>query len=219
MKRFLVIGLGNFGGILAERLHEAGHEVVAIDTRAQVVDAIGPRVTRALVGDATLRVVLEEAGADDVDAAVISTGENLAASLLALLALRDLGVKSLFVKVRSDEHARIADALGVDESIFPERESAIGLASRMTGGALFKYVNLGPELSLQEMAVPPAWYGKTLRELALPARHRAQVVAVHDILRDVTTAVPEPDRVLTASDTLLIAGHPEVLEELAKLGG
>lgn len=217
MKRFVVIGLGNFGATLAAALHQQGHEVVAIDQRPDVVDAMGPKVARALVGDATRRAVLEEAGAAEADAAVVSTGGNLAASVLALLALRDLKVEHIFVKVRSDEHARIADALGAEESIFPERESALGLASRMTAGALLKYVQLGPGLSLQEMAVPAAWTGKTLRDLGLPQRYRVQVVALHDVLRDEMAPVPDPDRPLTPSDTLLVAGDPKVLEKLAKL--
>lgn len=217
MKRFVVIGLGNFGSTLAARLYELGHDVVAIDTRPDVVDAMGPRVSRALVGDATKREVLKEAGAAEADAAAISTGDDIAASTLALLALRDLGVKQIFVKVISDEHARIADALRAEESVFPERESALALASRMTDGGLLKYVQLGPSLSLQEMAVPDEWCGKTLRDLALPQRYRVQVVALHDILRDEMIAVPPADRLLTQSDALLVAGPPDVLEELSRL--
>lgn len=214
MKRYIVVGLGNFGSIIAERLHELGQEVIAIDPRAELVDAMGPKVTRALVGDATKRAVLEEAGARDADAAVVSTGENLAASLLALLALRDLRVKAIYVKVRSDEHARIADALGAEESVFPERESALGVASRITAGALIQYVRLGKELSIQEMAVPRTWCGKTLRELELPQRFHVQVVAVHDVLTDQMTATPSADRKLAESDTLLVAGDPGVLQRL-----
>jgi hypothetical protein len=90
MKRFLVVGLGNFGSTLAERLHERGHDVAALDTREDLVDALGPKVSRALVGDGTNRRVLQEAGAEQTDAAIISTGDNLAASVLSLLALRDL---------------------------------------------------------------------------------------------------------------------------------
>lgn len=218
MKRFIVIGLGNFGSTLARRLHQLGHEVVAIDARAAVVDAMGPHVARALVGDATQRAVLEEAGAAHADAAAISTGDDLAASVLALMALRDLGVEKIFVKVISEEHARIVDALRAEESIFPERESALGLASRMTVGALLRYVQLGERLSLQEMGVPTEWYGKTLRELALPQRYQVQVVALHDLLRDEIAPIPDLDRPLTHSDTLLVSGDPAVLDRLARLG-
>jgi trk system potassium uptake protein TrkA len=217
MKRFIIVGLGNFGSILAQRLHQLGHDVVAIDPRAEVVDALGPKVSRAVVGDATNRLVLEEAGAAKADAALISTGENLAASVLSLLALRDLGIPEIFVKVRSADHARIAEALGATDSIFPERESALALASRLTSGKLLQYVQLGEGLSLQEMAVPEDWYGKTLRALALPSRFRVQVVAVHDVLRDAMLPVPDPDRKLTQSDTLLVAGDPGALQKLAQL--
>jgi trk system potassium uptake protein len=217
VKRFIVVGLGNFGATVAARLHEQGHEVVALDQREDLVDGMGARVTRALVGDATKKAVLEEAGARRADAAIISTGDHLAASVLALIALRDLGVKELYVKVSSDEHARIADALGADESIFPERESALALASRLTAGALFKYVQLAPKLSVQEMAVPDAWKGKTLRELALAQSERVQVIGLHDMLRDELLPTPDPDRPLLDSDTLLVAGDPTVLERLAKM--
>jgi trk system potassium uptake protein TrkA len=217
MKRFLVIGLGNFGATLAQRLHDLGHDVAALDPRAEPVDALGPRVSRALVGDGTSRRVLQEVGADKADAAVISTGDDLAASVLSLLALRDLGVKEIYVKVISDDHARIVEALGATDSIFPERESALALASRVTSGRLLQYVQLGPDLSLQEMPLPRAWTGNSLRELALPQRYRVQAVAVHDVLRDQMLAVPDPDRKLTESDTLLVAGHPGALEKLAEL--
>jgi trk system potassium uptake protein len=217
MKRIIVVGLGNFGAVIAARLYDTGQDVVAIDPRADVVDAIGRKVSRALVGDATRREVLEEAGARDADAAIVSTGEDLAASILTLLALRDLGVKQIYVKVRSADHARIADSLGAAESVFPERESAIALASRVTSGRLIQYVHLGTDFGVQELPVPNAWQGKTLRELQLPQRFRVQVVAVHDVLRDVMLPVPDPDRPLTPSDTLLVAGDPVALEKVANV--
>lgn len=217
MKRYLVVGLGNFGSTLSLRLHELGHDVAAVDTRAELVDAIGPKVSRALVGDGTNRRVLQEAGAERADVAIISTGDNLAASVLSLLAARDLGVKEIFVKVISDDHARIVDALGATGSVFPEKESALALASRVTNSALLQYLQLGPDLSVQEMPLPAAWSGKTLRELSLPQNYRVQVVAVHDVLQNQMLPVPDPDRRLTESDTLLVAGLPSALEKLAAL--
>jgi trk/ktr system potassium uptake protein len=216
MQRFTVIGLGNFGAFLAARLYDLGQEVIAIDSRQEVVDRLGPSVTRAIAADATSASILKELGVGDSDAAVVSTGDDLAASVLALLALRDIGVSEVYVKVHSDEHRRIVDALGAAESIFPERQAAQALAARMTSGKLLRYVELGDEFGLQEMAVPDEWHGKSLRELALPTEHKAQVVAIHDMLRD-SISIPDADRVLTPSDTLLIAASPRVLEALTKL--
>jgi trk system potassium uptake protein TrkA len=216
MERYTVIGLGNFGSFVATRLYQLGHDVIAIDRSENVIDRIGPYVTRAVVGDGTHRAVLEELGVSDSSAAIVSTGDDLAASVLALLALRDLRVSDVYVKVISEEHRRIVDALGAAESVFPEREAGEALATRLTSRRLLRYVEIDPELSLQEMAVPEAWTGKTLRQLALPSQHHVQVVALHDMLRD-EIAIPDPDRKLTPSDTLLVAGKPESLAALTKV--
>lgn len=216
MQRFTVIGLGNFGAYLATRLYEMGHDVIAIDRRADVVDQLGSRVTHGVVADATNAAVLRELGVGDSAAVIISTGDDLAASVLALIAVHDLGLKEIFVKVHSEEHRRIVEALGATEAVFPERQVAQGLASRLTSSKLLSYVELGEQFGLQEMAVPEQWQGQSLRELALPATHSLQVVAVHDVLRD-TIDIPDVDRKLLPSDTLLVAARPAALREVTKL--
>lgn len=213
-KRFVVIGLGNFGAGVAESLHAKGHDVVAVDTDQATVDRVGPKVTKAAVGDGTSRAVLERLGGEDADAAIVSTGDDLAASVLASMALRDLGVGDIYVKVISPEHARIMDHLGVTETIFPERESAVRLTERIVSTEVLNYVSLGQGFSLRELAVPDSWIGKTLRELQLPKNHRVSVLAVHDILNDAMIPVPDPDNVLKDSDTVLVAGSDEDLEKL-----
>lgn len=216
MNRYVVIGLGNFGATLAQRLYALGHEVVAFDLDARAVDRVGPMVTRAIVGDATKRDVLEEGGAEEADAGIVSIGENLGASILSLLALRDVGVKSTYVKVISEDHARIADALGATDTVFPERHAATNLASRITSSKLLQYTAYGDEFGIQEMAVPESWLGKSLQDLHLRVEFQVQVVAVRDVLRD-TIGVPNPSHALTPSDTLLVAGPPEHLERLTRL--
>ena len=216
MNRFVVIGLGHFGSTVARRLYELGHEVIAVDQNVEMVDSIGPYVTRAIAGDATNKDVLDEAGVDGADVGVIAIGENLGASILSLLALRDLHIKTIYVKVISEDHARIADALGASDTVFPERQAATNLASRITSGKLLHYTAYGEQFAIQEMAVPESWAGKTLVELKLPEHHNIQVVAVHDILRDVLM-IPKATQPLTPSDTLLIAGAPEQLAKLTAL--
>ena len=216
-KRFIVIGLGNFGSGVAESLHAKGHDVVAVDVDEEAVDRIGPNVTRAAVGDGRHRAVLERVGGDEADAAIISTGDDLAASVLATMALRDIGVREIFAKVVSRDHARIMDQLGVTETIFPERESAVRLTERIVSTEILNYIQIGKGFSLQELAVPERWIGKTLRELELPRRHRVSVLAVHDVLNDTITPVPDPDAPLKESDTILVAGADDDLQKVIKV--
>ena len=209
MKRFVVIGLGNFGSSAAEALYAKGHDVIAVDVNEAAVDAISSRVSRAAVGDGRNLAILERVGAKGADAGVVGTGDDITASILATLALHDLGVRDVYVKVISRDHARVMERIGVSETIFPERESALSLATRMCGTAILNYVRLGTGFSIQEMAVPQDWNGKTLRELELRRRFAISVVAVHDVLTDRMTTAPDPDAVLKESDTVLVAGTDE----------
>ena len=216
-RRFVVVGLGNFGFGLAETLAAEGHEVIAVDANAASVDRIAQHVERAVVGDATRREVLDRAGVRRADVAVVSVGDDITASILAVLALRDLEVQAIYCKVISVDHARVMERQGVTETVFPERDSAIALGRRLGASGLLNYVRLGPGFSIQEMGVPDEWQGMALRELDLRQRYRVQVLAIHDMLRDEVVAVPDPDRPLMDSDTIIVSGTEEDLARLARL--
>ena len=217
MQRYVVIWLGHFGASVAEALHAAQHDVLAVDTNAEAVDRIAPAVGRAVVTDGRSAKALERIGARGADAGVVSTGDDITASILATMALRDLGVSELYVKVISTEHARVMEKIGVNETIFPERESGRRLATRIGSRAILNYVPLGSGFGVQEMAVPEPWIGSTLRELALPAKLRISVIAVHDVLTDAMIPVPDPNAPLKESDTLLVAGTEADLARAARL--
>jgi trk system potassium uptake protein TrkA len=217
MKRFVIVGLGNFGASVAETLHSIGHDVVALDRNADRVDQMARVVSRAAVGDGTDVRTLRRLGAEDADAAVISTGDNITASALTALVLRDVGIEELYVKVVSHDHARLIEKIGVTETIFPERESGIRLGKRISSRSLLNYVQLGADFGVQEMAVPSDWVGMSLRELELPRKHGISVVAVHDVLLDRIIPVPDPDAPLKDSDTLLVAGGDKSLARAAAL--
>jgi trk system potassium uptake protein TrkA len=216
MKRFVVVGLGNFGASVAEALHAQGHEVIAIDSSEAAVDRIAPHATRAAVGDGRHLATLERIGARGADVGIVSTGDDITASILTTMALRDLGVRDVYVKVISRDHARVMERLGASETIFPERDSAIALGARLSGAALLNYVRLGTGFSIQEMAMRDDWSGKTLRQLELRQRYGISVIAVHDILMDKIIAAPDPDLKLHESITLIVAGRDEDLARAAR---
>lgn len=217
MKRFLVIGLGNFGVTVSRSLAKNGHDVIVLDLRGELVDRIGADVSRAAVGDATDIDTLQRVGAHEVDAAVISTGDDITASILACMAAHDLGIKDIYVKVVSNQHARVMMRMGVTETIFPEQDTATGLAMRLADTSVLNYVNLGRDFSIQEMGVPIDWEGKSLRELELRQTYDITVVALHDVLNDKIIPSPDPDYKLMDSDALLIAGNESSLARIVRL--
>lgn len=218
MKRFISVGLGTFGSQVALTLSEKGHEVIAIDIDEQRVDNLAPHVTHVVVGDARDKDTLEQIGAGDADVGVISTGNDMSASILSTLALQDLGVEQIYVKVTSQDHARVMNKLGVKETVLPERDTAQDLAIQLArGGEVRKYVHLGHAFSIQEMNVPEDWIGHTLRELDLQRNRQITVIARHDTITDTLDSPPDPDGKLEATDTLLVAGRDDNLRRVIKV--
>lgn len=213
-RRFLVIGLGHFGWWVAETLYARGHDVIAIDRDGDRVDRAADHVTLGVVGDASEPEVLEQAGIDGVEAAVVSTGNDLASSILSVLALKDAGITEIYVKVTSRRAARALEAFHVTETIFPERDSAERLAQRIGSKTVLDYLPLAEGYSIQEIAVPDAWLGQSLAELDLPARQGIQVVAILDVLTDTFTVVPDARRKLTESDVAVVLGKDEVVARI-----
>ncbi len=215
MKRFVIVGLGNFGSSVAEALYRDGHDVIALDLREEAVDQIASHCSRAAVGDGRDTETLERIGAKEADVGVISTGDDITASVLTTLSLKDLGVEEIYVKVISRDHARVMRRLQVTETVFPERDSGVDLANRISGQGVINYVRMSG-VSIQEMVVHDDWVGHTLRDLDLRGQYDLTIVAVHNVNTDTVHTPPDPDERLRKSDTLLVAGTEDALEQVSQ---
>lgn len=215
MGRFVIVGLGNFGSSVAKALYSHGHDVIAVDTDETVVDDIAPHCSRAAVGDGREVDVLEKLGTEGADAAVVSTGDDITSSILATMALKDLGVKRIYVNVISDDHARIMGQLGAADTVFPERASGVNLARRISEKDEVSFVRMGHNLRIQELVVPEGWRGHTLRELSVRAEHDVWVVGIYDTRNDETIVPPNPDDTLHRTDILILSGTDESIEKVA----
>lgn len=217
MAKFIVIGLGNFGHSVALALHTLGHEVAALDSDVQRIERVASSLGTVLAGDGTEPALLEQLGARQADTAIVSTGADVTASVLTAIALRDLGVEDIHVKVISELHARILGKVGVNDTIFPEKESAELLAHRVGSRAILRYVELQPGLAAQEMKMPKRWVGRSLQELDLPRRYGITVIGIRDQRDGIVAQRPDPGQQLAATQTLFIAGEDRALERVAKL--
>ena len=121
MKSYAVIGLGRFGSALSRQLCKLGAEVLALDVRADFVQQISGDVTHAVVGDAQDKEVLKALGVRNLDCAVIAIGDNLAASVLIAMNLKELGVPYVVCKAHDETHRKVLEKLGVDRVLIPEQ--------------------------------------------------------------------------------------------------
>lgn len=212
--RVLVIGLGAFGIWYARTMRDLGHEVVAIDSDEARIDRHVDSVARGIVGDATDPDLIGRIVGDEIDAAVIATGEDLSATILSVMALRDHGVEEIYAKAHSVQAARALERVGVSEAVFPELESGSRLAHRMHSKSVLDYTSIGDGFSIQEISVPDDWNGRSLTDVSARESHGVQVVGVRDSLKSELHLPPDPARTLKPSDSLLVAGPDEKIGKL-----
>ena len=206
--------MGNFGYYLGRHLYEKGHEVIALDINKSQVQKSKDIVSQAVVADATDREALESLGISQVDAAVVCIGTRMQASILATLHLKELGIKSILAKATSEEHGRILKKVGASEILFPEKDLAIGVASRLDNPNMLDYLPFIEGYSIVELAPPKEYVGKTLKELDLINRFGIQVLAIKEILPKGLILIPGADFQVKDSDALIVLGPDEKLEKI-----
>jgi trk system potassium uptake protein TrkA len=210
----VVIGLGIFGSQLARQLYESGLEVVAIDKNRDVVQRIKDHSTKAVLADATDKEVLESIGIDAKDTVVISFGEDLSASTLLTLYLKEMKVKEIIVKVPNEDYKRILLKVGASEAIIPEREMANKVARSIISPNVLEYLPISEDYTIVELAPPTAFIGKSLADLDLRKKYNLQVIAIRDVLDNKMQLVPRASAVIKDSDVLVIIGREEDLRKI-----
>jgi trk system potassium uptake protein len=206
MRRAVVIGLGIFGYHIARTLFENGFEVVAIDKNKEAIQRIRDYSSKAVLADGTDKEVMEEIGIHEDDIAIISFGEDLAASTLITLHLRQQKVKNIIVKAPNEEHKLILEKVGATEVIIPEMEIATKVAKSLTSPNMMDYIPLSEDYIISEMAPPNSFLGKTIRELGLRAKYHIEVIAVRDVISDNVQMVPPADFVVKDGEVLVVIG-------------
>jgi len=215
--QFAVIGLGSFGYAVAKTLAEKRCQVLCIDRSEERLERVRDIAIHAVQADATDEKVLREVGVAEVDCAVVSLGQNMEASLLVAMALKDIGIKQLVVKATSPLHGRILKKLGVDRVVFPEADMGRRVAESLMAPSILDYLELGEGYGVAEVGAPQKFWGKSLAELNLRARYGVTVLAIRRASKGGRAAIvvnPSGDEVIREGDVLVIIGEDEKIEKL-----
>jgi trk system potassium uptake protein TrkA len=213
-KQFVVIGLGNSGYFLARHLTALGHDVLVIDSSPEKIQDITASVSQAVVADSTRKKQMASLPLNKVDSVVVCIGEDLEASLLTVLNLKELGVKHIIAKSSSPAHTVILEKLGVSDIFHPERDMSISLAERMNRPNMLDYLPFMEGFSIIELACPEKFIGKTLKELSLTSKYGVQVIAIRDPLEIEPKLGNLADYILQERDVLFIIGPNKVLDKI-----
>ena len=210
----LVIGLGRFGGAVAQELIQLGFEVLGVDTSERRVQQLSDVLTHALEADTTSADVLTQIGARDFGNAVVGIGSDIEASILTTAALADLGVPNIIAKAVTDAHGRILERVGAHTVVYPEHDSGRRIA-HLVGGSIIDWFQLDENFAMVETTAPREMLGQTLADLGVRARYGLTVVAVKP--RDEGFTYATADTTLQEGDVLVVAGASEDCEKFARM--
>jgi trk system potassium uptake protein TrkA len=214
MKRVVVIGLGIFGFNLVKDLFEAGLEVIAVDKNKDLVQKIRDFSTKAILADATEKEVMEAIGIEENDVVIVSFGEDLAASTILTLHLKEMNVKTIIVKAPNEDHQRILEKVGATEVVIPEREMAAKIARSLISPNVMDYLPLTREYTICEIAPPASFVGKSIAEIQLRKKYNIGLIASRDVLTDQISMIPGGDFVVKDSDILVVIGKEKDIQNL-----
>ena len=212
MRDFCIIGLGLFGRILAEELLSMKHTVVGVDRNPRVVEKLKERIPDLYVLDSTNPDALREIGIVDFDCVVVAIGDAIEPNILTIQNLVELGIENIWARAESEVHERILRKLGVDQTFFTERDTALRMAGMLHNPHIFDMIDLLEGYSVARVKVGPKYSGKTLKEINFRELFDVLVIAIRR--RNKTTPLAGPDDKIYEGDYLLVAGKSDNLAKL-----
>ena len=113
--KYIIIGLGNYGHVLAEELSTLGHEVIGADLDEGRVDSIKDKIATAFVIDATDEQSLSVLPLNSVDMVIVAIGENFGASIRVVAMLKQKQVKHIYARAIDGVHKAVLEAFGLEK--------------------------------------------------------------------------------------------------------
>ena len=202
-KSFAVIGLGQFGISIVEELVGNGADVIAIDSDEEAVKKVSGILPTVAVANSTDDEALKDLGIKDVDAAIVAYGSHIEASILTTVILKEMGVKSIIVRVDDAYYMPIMKKLGATEVIMPQKAAGVALANRLGNEDFKDFYKLDDKYSVVSIVINNAYVPAQLKDLSSKDKYGVSVVLV---MRNGRSFVPGGNDSLLPNDTIFVVG-------------
>ena len=213
MAQFAVIGLGSFGATIATELVGLNHDVIGIDSNKKYVESIADQITHAVIADATDEHVLRELNIQKCEAVVVAIGENIEASILCVLHLKNLGIEKIWAKAKSKPHHMILSHLGISKIIHPEEDMGVRIAQSLSYPMVSRYMALEDDHYIVKIEIHTEQHGMPLNQLM---KHGPEITTLLHKRGSTLQYHVDANQVLQKGDILVVEGSLEPLRHLSK---
>ena len=210
MKTILLIGLGRFGRHVAIHLNRLGHQIMAVDTQEERIEAVLPYVTSAQIGDSTNASFLESLGIRNFDVCIVAIGDSFQSSLETTSLLKEMGGRLVVARAATDVQEKFLLRNGADEGVYPEKQLAKWTAIRYTADHILDYIELDEDHGMFEIPVPDEWQGRSIAQLDIRKKYNINIIGIRSGGKLEMPVLP--DTVLNADAALLVLGKNKDLQ-------
>jgi len=225
--KYLVFGLGNFGASLAEKLTSQGNEVIGIDNNMDKVNLLKEKISHTICMDATDEFTVSGLPLKDTDVVIVAIGEDQGANIMVTALLKNLKVKRLISRAINPLHEKVLHAIGVDEIVHPEEETAERWAKKLCLNGLVDSFELSDEYSIIEVNVPKSIIGMQLKEIGFRKNYNLLILTTlkkseekTDVgrSRNITKVqgVASPELMIEKDDILVVYGSNKDIQAFLK---
>ena len=214
-KTILLIGLGRFGLHIAKKLHELGHEVMAVDVNEERINQAVPYVTDAQIGNSTNEEFLKSLGINNFDLCIVTISDDFQSSLETTSLLKELGAKKVVSRAERDGQAKFLLRNGADEIVYPEKQLASWMAIKYSADHILDYIKIDNEHAIFEVSVPKDWIGKTIGEIDIRKKYGINILGIKDGKK--LNVNVTPSQILSLELSLLVIGDYKKLKKCFKI--
>lgn len=215
-KQFAVVGLGRFGGSVCRELYTMGHEVLAIDINEDRVNDFMNYSTHAVVANATDQNALLSLGIRNFDHVIVAIGDNIQASILCTLVLKELNIKQVWVKAQNEYHHKVVEKIGADRIIHPEHDMGIRIAHYLVSEKIIDYIELSADYSIMELIASEKVANKNIGDLDIRAKYGCTILGMKR--GEEVIISPFPDELILRGDIIILIGHNNDLKRFENEG-
>ncbi len=174
----IIIGLGNYGSVLAEELTILGHEVIGVDQSESKVELIKEKIATSFIIDATDEQALEILPLKAVDLVIVAVGENFGASIRVVALLKKYKVEHIYARAVDEVHRSVLEAFNLDNVLFPEQDAARSLVQMIDLKVHVESFRVDKEHYVIKFKVPKQLVGYNVRDIALESEFNLKTIAL-----------------------------------------
>lgn len=212
-RQYAVLGLGIFGSTVAKTLSKYNAEVIAVDIDQKCVNRMADVVTQAMMCDITDIDQLRAAGIQDCDVAVVSMGNHLEQSVMAIINLKELGIPYIVAKAKNKRYMQIFSKIGANKVVRPEKEMGEQVAKGILGKNIIDIIDLDSEYSVVEIPAPKEWTNKTLIDLNLRRKYGINVIGIRNHITGDLNVCPEPECAIEKDDHIVLIADGDAINK------